>query len=61
MGGRGTCVCLFLSFLLFRMRYVRYLMAFWCMIFMRVLMVGLGAFELVSLLMECSCMPPLTS
>ena len=30
--------CLFSSFLLLRTRYVRYFMVFWCVFFMRVLM-----------------------
>ena len=53
-------VYLFSSILLFKTRYVRYLMAFRCMFFMRVLMVDFGIFMLTSLLMECSCMAPLT-
>ena len=36
------------SFLLFRIRLVRYLMAFWCKFFMRVLILVLGIFSLVS-------------
>jgi hypothetical protein len=60
MGEGGTIVCLFSSFLLFKTRYVRYLMAFRCMFFMRVLMVDFGSFMLTSLLMECSCMVPLS-
>jgi hypothetical protein len=35
-------VCLFSSFLLFETKYVRYLMAFWWMSFMRVLMIIFG-------------------
>ena len=35
-------------------------MAFWWIFFMRVLIVGFGMFRLVSLLMECLCMAPLT-
>ena len=58
--GGGTGICLLSSLFLFRTRYVRYLMAFWCMFFMRVLMMDFGIFRLASLLMECSCMPPLT-
>ena len=56
-------VCFFSSFFcffLFRTIYVRYLMEFWCMSFMRVLMVIFGIFRCVSFLMECSCMAPLT-
>ena len=56
--GGGIGVCLLSSFLLFRTRYVRDLMAFWCILFMRVLML---VFRLVNLSMECSCMAPLTS
>ena len=59
-GVRETCAWLFSSFLLFRMRYMKYLMTFWCMLFIRVLMVGFGSFKLVSLLMVCSCTTPLT-
>ena len=57
--GGGTCVCLLL-FHLFRTRYVRYLMAIWCIIFMRVLMLGFGNLRLASLLNECSRTTPLT-
>ena len=35
-------------------------MAFWCICFMRDLMLDLGIFSLVNLLMECSRMAPLT-
>jgi hypothetical protein len=35
-GGGDTEICLFSSFLLFKTRYVRYLMAFRCMFFMRI-------------------------
>ena len=56
----GTIVCLFSSFLMFRIRNVRYLMAFWWIVFKRVLMACCGKFRLVGLLMECSCMAPLT-
>jgi hypothetical protein len=48
-GGGGMGACLFTSFLLFRTRHVRYLMAFWCVFFKRVLMVAFGNFRLVSL------------
>ena len=38
-----------------------YLMACWCIFFMRLLlMFGFGMFKLASLLMECSCIAPLT-
>ena len=47
-------------FLLFKARYVRYLMAFWCMFFMRVLMLGYGILRSVSLLIKCSCTAPRT-
>ena len=57
MGG-DTGICLFSSFLLFKTRYVRYLMAFRCMFFMRVLMLDFGIFMLASLLMGSSCIPP---
>ena len=43
------------SVLLFTTRYVRYLMAFWCILFMKVLMLDFGIYSLVSLSMECSC------
>ena len=43
-------VCLF-SFLLFNTRYVRYLIAFWCMSFIRFLMLDFGIFSFVSLSM----------
>jgi hypothetical protein len=35
-------------------------MAFWCMSFIRFLMLDFGIFSFVSLSMECSCMAPLT-
>ena len=35
-------------------------MTFWCMSFIRFLMLDFGIFSFVSLSMECSCMPPLT-
>ena len=57
-GGGGTRFCLLSSFLLFKMRYVRYLMVLRWIFFIRVLMVGM--FNCASLLMECSCMAPLT-
>ena len=59
MGG-GTGICLLTSFFSFRLMYVRYLMAFWCMFFMRVLVMNFRSFRLASLLMECSCIAPLT-
>jgi hypothetical protein len=39
----------------------RYLMTFWCKFFMRVLIFNLRIFRLASLLVECSCVAPLTS
>ena len=56
----GGGVGLLFSFHLFRTRYVRYLMAFWCIFFMRVLIIDFGMFRLASCLMECSCMVALT-
>ena len=53
-------VCLLLSFLLFRTRYVIYLMAFWCKFFMRVLRFDFGMFKLVSFVVESSYMTLLT-
>jgi hypothetical protein len=47
-------VCLLSSFLLFRTRYVRYLMVYWCICFIRSLMLDLGIFSLVNFSMECS-------
>ena len=41
-------VCLLSSFLLFRTKYVRYLMVFWCMFFKRVLNLVFGVLSLVS-------------
>ena len=35
-------------------------MAFWCIFFMRVLMLGFGILRLVNLLIECLCIAPLT-
>ena len=41
--GRGVMgVCLLSKFLLFRTRYVRYLMALWCKFFMSDLMLEFG-------------------
>ena len=54
-------VCLLSSFLLFNTKYVRYLIAFWCMSFMRFLMLDFGILSFVSLSMECSCMASLTA
>ena len=48
-GGGVTILCLLSSFLLFKTRYVRYLMALRCMFFMRVLMVDFGIFIWISL------------
>ena len=53
-------VCLLSSFFLFKTRYVRYLMAFWCICFIRSLMLDLGIFSLVNFSMKCSWMAPLT-
>ena len=44
----GTRVCLLSSFVLFRTRYVRYLMACWCIFFMRILMLDFGIFSSVN-------------
>jgi hypothetical protein len=52
--------CLLSSFLLFNTRYVRYLMAFWWMFFMRLLMLVFGMLRCSSFLMDCSCIAPLT-
>ena len=51
--------CLLSSFLLFETRYVRDLIAFWCMFSMRVLIFDFGMFRLVGFLMERSCTAPL--
>jgi hypothetical protein len=40
--GGGDGAYLLSRFLLFRIRYVRYLMVFWCILFMRVLMLDFG-------------------
>ena len=39
--------CLSSNFLLFRTKYVRNLMAFWCILFMRVLMLDFENFSLL--------------
>ena len=52
--------CLLSSFLLFNTKYVKYLMAFWCMFFIRVLMLDFGILSSVNLVMDCSCIAPLT-
>ena len=53
-------VCLLSSFLLLRTRYVRYLMAFWCIFFMNDLILDLGSLSLSSCSIECSWMAPRT-
>ena len=53
--GGGTWVCLLYSSLLFRTRYVRYFMVFWCIFFMRVLILVFRIYSLISWSMECSC------
>ena len=53
-------VCLLSSFLLLSTRYVRYLMAFWCMFFMSFFMLVFRVLRSFNLMMECSCMAPLT-
>ena len=58
MGGPGF-VC-YQVFFCVRTRYVRYLMAFSCIFFMRDLMLCFGIFNLVSCSMECSWIAPLT-
>ena len=58
--GWGYGACSLSSFLLFKTKYVRYLMTFWYMFFMRVLMLESDIFRLASLFMECSCITPLT-
>ena len=50
--------CLLSSFHLFRIRYVRYLMAFWWIFFVRILMVGFKMMMLLSFWEECSCIVP---
>lgn len=55
-----TGACFWSSFLLFQMREVRYLMAFWYMAFIRDLIVGYGMPLLLSLVIDCSCMAPRT-
>ena len=52
--------CLLSSFLLFNTRYVRYLMAFWCMFFMRLLMLAFGISRYSNFLMDYSCIALLT-
>ena len=59
-GGRWVLVCLSSKFLLFMTQYVRYLMAFQCMFFMRILISDFGTLILASFLMKCLCMAPLT-
>ena len=53
-------VCLLSSFLLLRTKYVRYLMAFWCIFFMSDLILDFGSLSLSSCSMECSWMAPHT-
>ena len=55
----GGDMCLFIV-LLFRTRYVRCFRAFWCIFFMRVLMIDFGIFRSTSLLMKSLCSAPLT-
>lgn len=49
----GTC--LLSNYLLFRMRYVRYVMAFWWMFFISFLVMGFERFIWCSLFMYGSC------
>lgn len=53
LGGDGIGACLLSSFLLLRIRYVRYCIVYWCMFFMRPLVTGLGMLMFLSLFMEC--------
>jgi hypothetical protein len=46
------------DFSLFSISYVRYLMVFWCIDFMRFLVVILVAWSFLSLSIECSWMKP---
>ena len=46
--GGGMGVCLLSSFLLLRIKYVRYLMAFWWRSFISFLMLDLGIFKSVN-------------
>ena len=51
--------CLLSSFILFNTKYVRYLMAFWCIFFMRLFMLVFGILRSSSFLMDSSCITPL--
>lgn len=59
VGGIGAC--LLFGFNLFRIRYVRCLMAFRCLFVMRFLTMDFGITILLSLWIECSHTAPLTS
>ena len=56
MGG-----CLLFSFLLFNIKYMRYLMAIWCNCFMSGLTSFLDSLSHSNSLINCSWMAPLTS
>ena len=58
--GGATVACLLSSFLLFSTRYVRNNMEFWCMFFMRVLMLVFGILRLSNFSMDRLWMVPLT-
>ena len=47
--------CLLSNFLLFNTRYVRYLMAFWCMFFMSFLTLFFGMLMSSSFVMDTTC------
>ena len=56
----GGGACLLSSSLLFRDKYMRYLVAFWCMFFMSILTLDFGRLSLLSLFIEYSCVATLT-
>ena len=58
-GGGRTGACSYVSFILFKTKYVRYLMAFWCVFFTRVSILDFEILRSASFLMECSFMTPL--
>jgi hypothetical protein len=61
--GYGGCChggLFMVDFSLFSITYVRYLMVFWCIDFMRFLVVILVAWSFLSLSIECSWMKPWT-
>ena len=59
IGRRNGCL-LIVEFSFIKDNVCEILMAFWCMFFTRVLIMGFGVFRCASLFMACSCIAPFT-